>query len=300
MTGIRLLGLLATGLFFVAGLLLPPSQWGWNQAVAVEKQDDAGTKNDAASPSGTSVIEPVRQQPVTEYNKTKAQIYKQACEQPKDSNDAQLCEQWRAAVAAEAQVSLNWWGTWLLFGTLIFTGFAAIAAWLTFRVMKRTGERQLRAYLSVVRAELRNVDGGVMEADVVIKNSGQTPAYEVVTWGGMYIRAYPLVHPIPDPERDTPRSSIVGPGTEFGKIEKAVNSDGSSPITDAHRQAILNGDLSVYVTGEIIYRDAFGKKWVQTYRFFTGGGHPFPFVKRKGKTVGRLTPHEDGNQERQG
>ena len=64
-----------------------------------------------------------------------------------------------------------------------------------------------------------------------------------------------------------------------------------------HRRMLRNGQISLYVYGEITYRDVFGKKWRTDYRFFCGGGHPNSFTQRDGMTVGRLVPHEEGNKE---
>jgi hypothetical protein len=63
----------------------------------------------------------------------------------------------------------------------------------TLKTMQDTAERQLRAYVFVESAQVINVvDGsGSPEAHVVIKNYGQTPAYELVNVSGFAMDQYP-------------------------------------------------------------------------------------------------------------
>jgi hypothetical protein len=176
-----------------------------------------------------------------------------------------------------------------------FLQFLALIA--TVAVMRRTAQRQLRAYVGVVRGELINIDGDdPIEATVIVKNSGQTPAREVVMWGGMAVRGFPLRDPINPPEKGPPRAQTLAAGAEFYKTEKSFKT-AKGEITPAHPQMLKEGTISIYVYGEITYRDVFKKKRHTTYRLFCGGGHPNSIVLRDGKTVGRLSPHEDGNED---
>jgi hypothetical protein len=90
--------------------------------------------------------------------------------------------------------------------TAIFTvllGLATIFLWLATRDLvdnaERTSQRQLRAYVfpdTVDAYDKGNLPGvarnEALEGYVVIhtttKNSGQTPAYEVIHWGGIAVR----------------------------------------------------------------------------------------------------------------
>lgn len=58
-------------------------------------------------------------------NQLSAREYEPDCGDP---NKADLCAQLRMARAAEDQIGLNWLGIALLFGTLLFTGSAAVSA----------------------------------------------------------------------------------------------------------------------------------------------------------------------------
>jgi hypothetical protein len=68
-------------------------------------------------------------------------------------------------------------------GGLVWIGHQQIA----------TSRAQLRAYVLVSRSVVTNVaDGtGIPEAQVTIKNFGQTPAYNVINVGGFAIDRYP-------------------------------------------------------------------------------------------------------------
>jgi hypothetical protein len=88
---------------------------------------------------------------------------------------------------------------WIEFGVLIFViitaAATAMAAWYTRREWQSSvdnGHRQLRAYVFPDQANL--VWGGTGKptvAEIVIKNSGQTPAYKLSTSMATGIAPYP-------------------------------------------------------------------------------------------------------------
>jgi hypothetical protein len=184
------------------------------------------------------------------------------------------------------------YGEWLLFAATMGLWWAT---WRLVTGTEKTAERQLRAYVSVMKGIVTNIDGpGPIEATVTVKNSGQTPAYDLVIWGGMSIRVSSDDMIVP-PEKGTPHPAILAPGAEVFKVEKTyLTSNGD--ITDYHRTAIKEGRATLTVHGEITYIDAFGKKRFCNYRRFCGGSHPNSFFIRDGKTVGRLSPSEVGNE----
>ncbi|MBB5046485.1 hypothetical protein HNR60_001230 [Rhodopseudomonas rhenobacensis] len=243
--------IVALGGCLVAWLALPQIPQGeLDQSVPSEQQQQTGVKKDQ---SRGADVEPSGKQPTAEQNKTKAEIYKRACEKPKDSNDAQLCEQWRAAVAAEAQVSLNRLGTWFLFGTLIFTGIAAAATYLTVRTMKSTAERQLRAYLSVEITGF-NFDRDpnrtlICKAGFNIRNDGQTPAYDVRTNVDFRVAEQPLMKDMERPKDNVLRyENSISPN----RFQEA----GGSKAIPVEKQRLLPGQ-KLYFIGLVLYKDAF-------------------------------------------
>jgi hypothetical protein len=57
-----------------------------------------------------------------------ADTYRTICNEPKNKDHADLCQQWRVAEAAETQVWLTGISLLLIIGTTVFTGIAAAAA----------------------------------------------------------------------------------------------------------------------------------------------------------------------------
>ena len=68
-------------------------------------------------------------------------------------------------------------------------------------LMRDTAIRQLRAYICVDSAVLRFIGNGgaSFEVQVDIKNSGQTPAYGLKSWIGVWIDKTPLTQPLSEP-----------------------------------------------------------------------------------------------------
>lgn len=155
-----------------------------------------------------------------------------------------------------------------------------------------TAKRQLRAYLCVSSAILRFYDSNLIGMEVHIRNSGQTPAYSVRQWVKMVVEKYPLANPVPDPPPELRMASaIIGPGDE--SIFK-----GNQQIATPAPNVVL-GTLvrTVFVTGKVTYKDAFGEDRFTKYRLMYGGpegGHPEP--GKDGSAIGRLQPDTEGNE----
>jgi hypothetical protein len=143
-------------------------------------------------------------------------------------------------------------------GGLVWTGYVQI----------RTTRAQLRAYVLTARTIVTNVAQGVPEAEVTIKNFGQTPAYNVISVKGFYVGPYPSTPNfiITDREFANPSLSreVLGPGGT------AVSAD-AGPLTPEQRASLTNGTGIIYVYGEIRYRDAFGRQQWTRYRYMMGG-----------------------------
>jgi hypothetical protein len=179
-------------------------------------------------------------------------------------------------------------GEWLLF-------FATLGLWYaTWKLVKgadQTAERQLRAYIGIEKGSVTNLDGeGAVEATLSFLNAGKTPAYKLHSWGGMSVRAYPGPVEIPPPARDPSltRESLVLPHGCFFRTE-------SGDIPSHIKADIIAGRATLFVYGEVHYLDAFDRKRHFYYRQFCGGGHPNLIMVKEGRTIGRLAPHETGN-----
>lgn len=150
-------------------------------------------------------------------------------------------------------------------------------------------ERQLRAYVLVDSGTIFNVADPVplflgqifapSEAQVTnkaagpgvrlfIKNTGQTPAYDVRHWGHICFREFPLKNPLPArPPQANPVPSILGREIISTKLIYIPNPLSSKEVAD-----LRVGAGAVYVYGEITYRDTFGKSWYTHYRLMY---HPY-------------------------
>lgn len=150
-------------------------------------------------------------------------------------------------------------------------------------------ERQLRAYVLVDSGNIFNVADPVplflgqifehSEAQITnqaagpgvrifIKNTGQTPAYDVRHWGNICFREFPLKAPLParDP-KFPPVPLILGREIMATKLLFIPQPLSAKEIAD-----LRAGTGAVYVYGEITYQDTFGKNWYTHYRLMY---HPY-------------------------
>jgi hypothetical protein len=158
--------------------------------------------------------------------------------------------------------------------------------------LEGTAARQLRAYVFVSGAAVTNVaeGDGIPEAQVVIKNFGQTPAYDLVNVTGFATDVYPppksIRLTVSDEEFSKPISkSDLGP-----TLAETSTTDWKEKkrLTQVEKAALAEGKTIIFVYGEIRYVDAFGRPQWTKYRYMMGG----PVGVRSG---GRLAPCEEGN-----
>jgi hypothetical protein len=101
-------------------------------------------------------------------------------------------------------------------------------------------------------------------AQLVIKNTGSTPAYQVVHWGGMHVAGYPLTTSLPvEQNTQKPASSAIPPGGVNTKSVRIMN-----PLTAEEIAGLRNGTSAIWIYGKITYRDAFRRKRTSEYRLF--------------------------------
>jgi hypothetical protein len=164
---------------------------------------------------------------------------------------------------------------WIEYGVFAFVIITAIAtataAWYTRKEWQTSldnGRRQLRAYVFPEQANL--LWQGTTKptvADIVIKNSGQTPAYRLSAVSVIVVSDYPLresltVPPIP------PNHTVIPPTGRYG-LTVAME----KPLTTDQLKAIQKSTQAIYVYGEIAFADAFGECRLTRYQFYyTGPG----------------------------
>ncbi|MGH6789696.1 MAG: hypothetical protein ACRECC_08425 [Pseudolabrys sp.] len=153
-----------------------------------------------------------------------------------------------------------------------------IALIATFWIMVRNGRRQLRAYVFPHDAGL--YDGSMMsppnqahlnEPGVVLqfRNSGQTPAYAVVSWAKIEVTAPGNEDSLKVPLLEDKFRNFIAVN---GVMPKALWY--GRPLTTQEITSVVNGSLFIYLYGRIEYRDAFKKKRFTEFRYSYAG--PFP------------------------
>jgi hypothetical protein len=148
-----------------------------------------------------------------------------------------------------------------------FLQFIALIA--TVFVMRRTAQRQLRAYVMIKSVRIDNVIiGGKPEVLITLRNSGQTPAREVTHWAKLVFSTFPEISELmPGRDvRETLPTSFIAPG---GKLR--LNTGIDLPLNGPTIKAIADQSHALYVKGEVRYVDAFGVKRATDFFLFCTG-----------------------------
>lgn len=145
--------------------------------------------------------------------------------------------------------------------------------------------RQMRAYIFVQTASILNVadpptptppgqqlpNGAITLPDrgpiilITIRNSGHTPANNVIHYMNAIFREFPLTSPLPErPEIDPRLRSIfsIPPGGTTSKNYVFPNR-----ATDHEIAELRAGTGAIFIYGEISYNDIFGVERITRYRF---------------------------------
>jgi len=125
---------------------------------------------------------------------------------------------------------------------------------------------QARAYVSVNDAGLSDLIGDTPPTVFVsIKNTGQTPAYDL-TWRAFFtLRDFPVSGEfLLDRQKDAPKS-ILPPGQSL--FYQWTFTDWKKEFASR----ISKGQAAIFAVGEISYKDAFGNVRSTKYRLIHGG-----------------------------
>ncbi|EHK56930.1 hypothetical protein [Allomesorhizobium alhagi] len=126
-----------------------------------------------------------------------------------------------------------------------------IVLWQTLRHMRRSSERQLRAYMYVGSSTISGLAAGNMEMKLVIMNTGQTPAYSV-NISGNFVAGSPTTIDFEAQPTATKALGDIGPGQT-----KTLKFSPEEPKPADIRQGMQAGVWKLFVFGVISYRDAF-------------------------------------------
>lgn len=178
---------------------------------------------------------------------------------------------------------ISWWqlgagtiGIGLLILTLRYTRQATKAAVDAAKsaedavtVTKETAQAQLRAYVICDGAEFLNFKSERPLVQTMIKNFGQTPAYDV-RCAFQYKFTHAVAEPIETPkfiEKDWSTLGILAPGSFIGSVTDLEE----SPLPSEAKNDLLEGRAIFYVIGEVRYRDVHSEPRWTTFKYMFGG-----------------------------
>ena len=164
--------------------------------------------------------------------------------------------------------------------TIFLMAFTGLLVWVGYK-QEKTTRRQLRAFVYVHGGSIYNVAYPLNPlpiykptgAEIVsptegpavlltIRNSGSTPAFQVVHWAGIHVAEFPLRSELPPIVKvKKPPDSAIPPE---GINTKRVNI--FRPLTSQEISGLRDGTTAIWVYGEITYRDAFRRKHKSKYR----------------------------------
>jgi hypothetical protein len=158
----------------------------------------------------------------------------------------------------------------LLVGINVLLFLATFALWWSTRRLVRGGEqiaeRQLRAYIFSDHAKVESFDTTPV-VTVTFKNSGKTPAYNVIIRARYDTAVYPLEKKPEWPTGDSGASKgHIGPGVLLSYVGQP-----SDELTASQWAAIRCRAEALYIYGELTYDDAFGKPRFTKFCFMYGG-----------------------------
>lgn len=196
---------------------------------------------------------------------------------------------------------------WTIFGRRLkitdtflatFTAFLFVATVFLYRATRdlvngaeKTAEKQLRAYVMVTPMEPHCVThfdtSHTVELALDVRNVGQTPAYELTTYSWMDIQPYPLPNDFrfSGPSSNSPTSKTTLPPGQMVR-----NTTGSARAPDQGViDAVLRGELTIFVWGHTDYKDAFGHQRKTNFCFFASP------ASIRTKRVGYYHEHNDSD-----
>lgn len=219
-----------------------------------------------------------------EYEQSKRIVTADAAAQRPYTGDKSYREEWRAERDLEAQRLMAWWSRIAGVATCIGVLLLAATLWETTRttiaaadavqatkdsveVARTTAERQLRAYVFPISVRLLDFAiGSAPRAEITIKNTGQTPAYDCTVIASIYRIGLPLVGAFPNPDVPTRMSAgSVGPG-----MERHPKPSLTKALSEDDHTAVREGKEAIFVFGRVNYVDAFGKPRFTNFRYEFG------------------------------
>ncbi len=236
---------------------------GADANAALQKTNDAST---TANQQGTQQSTPsIKQQPISPSPQTPVQ------QQNRQDRNRWLDPVVLVTIAAVVVYVVI---LYVYFRQLVEMRKSADAARDYARIASDTAQRQLRAYVNVDSAAIDLTHPAAPKATVVFKNFGHTPAYDVQIWIHMWIEVHPLAIDLPTPPANFRMGKdILAPGRpRISQITKYP------PVSPEAVPLLGTPQGTIYVYGEVRYRDAFGNDRWTKYRLIWGGPEGVPLT----------------------
>ena len=172
----------------------------------------------------------------------------------------------------QAQQEMATWAFWMFAASVGAVAVSLVSVVLLVGSLRQTrnaisldrevGHAQVRAYLSVDPEGIKAGPLGITEAEIVIRNTGQSPAYAVRYAAALRAAAWPLIDSHPniveaDPAAPAPRVIIAAGGKFTG--EALYAEDGAPVPADVFRECVDSETTRLYVSCIVYYKDVFGE-----------------------------------------
>jgi len=197
----------------------------------------------------------------------------QEAEADRREHDAEdLKAQERAAAATENQISPAW-------AAAIFAFVGTLLIFFTFMETRRVSRAELRAYvcvesISVTPGTARGTPAEFRKkiaCHIVIKNSGQTPAYEVRHWAAIDFLPPSEEEKLEVPPLERVHMSTMPPGGVNTSNRFLLKS-----LTPEDGKALKKNEMALFIWGRVEYLDAFGRPRFTNYKVVGKGRWPLP------------------------
>lgn len=245
---------IAVGCGVVGGILV--SVW-FSVVVAMGPAPGWGQQTDQSKPAQGDQSDGARKH---EPRAIAKETQKRAQKESECSNEGQgsyydCLIQLRTARATEIQAHYAWVAAWVSGFALAAASIAAASGIWTVYVMRRSSMTELRAYVSAKPGNVEFSGRIPMILHLEAKNTGQTPAYNVVMLGRFVFLPHPLPEDFdfgPDPPR-VETTNVLAAGDVFPGTRPL-----GRPMGETRETQLLEGTHRWYAIGIVRYRDAFG------------------------------------------
>lgn len=156
----------------------------------------------------------------------------------------------------------------------IFTGLNVMFLWRTLKETRRTtmatreiGEAEVRAYLYVDTINV-TFDKEVIKGEVLIANSGNSPAFEIEAcnvWASSHEDGF--LEEWNDTFETVRHGNLHPHQNTWRPFQTDKNPDGGPILEPVHIDMIMRGHAKFWLHGTMEYSDVFGKRWLMKYRY---------------------------------